>query len=134
MPNLAMALTPQERQANITIAIALVDHYGNEFGLGATKKHEMVKTIERESRFEFDIINPSDNHNGTDGSYGIAQFGIPTYEEFAVKIGITDTIDPSNIDSNKENQIRVMAYMFSIGKQTRWTAWRKQFGDLRPGI
>ena len=74
------------------------------------------KTIHCESRNNPKAINKNDPNGG---SKGIAQFQTKTFYNYAKKINI------KNPDIwNVEQQVEVMAYMFSINQQKQWSCAR----------
>ena len=74
------------------------------------------KTIHCESRNNPKAINRNDPNGG---SKGIAQFQTKTFYNYAKKINI------KNPDIwNTEQQVEVMAYMFSINQQKQWSCAR----------
>lgn len=64
-------------------------------------------------------LNPK-AHNPNDPSFGIAQFLKPTFYHYARILGITDP-DIWDVDQ----QLQIMAYLFSTGEAKQWTCWRQ---------
>lgn len=84
------------------------------------KKYEvnaqlMRATISCESGFNESAYNGSDPYGG---AHGIAQFLKPTFYRYASQLKI-ESPDIWNTDQ----QLELMAYMFSIGEAKQWTCW-----------
>jgi len=95
---------------------ALVASYALEYGVSG---ESMLNTLKCESGLNPNAYNGKDSHKLSKGSHGIAQFSKETFDEFSNKIGIVD-----GSPYNPDQAIETMAYMFSIGKQHRWTCYK----------
>lgn len=83
----------------------------------------LVKTVQCESQFKFDAVNMQDSHRLSKGSWGTAQFSKETFKHYAEEME-TDYSDPMN----PYQSLDVMGYMFSKGKQSHWSCYRKIIG------
>lgn len=87
------------------------------------KVTNLVKTVACESSYKFDAVNMKDSHRLSKGSWGAAQFSKETFMGYAKEMGETYD-DPLN----PYQALDVMGYMFSKGKQSHWTCYKKVVG------
>ena len=84
------------------------------------KVTNLVKTVACESSFKYDAVNMKDSHRLSKGSWGAAQFSKQTFEQYAKEMG-----ESYDNPLNPHQALDVMGYMFSKGKQSHWSCFRK---------
>lgn len=110
--SLQMATFPISEYATTTGG--LIAHYASEFDVS---EEEMAQTVQCESQGNERAWNRSDPHGG---AKGIAQFLQPTFNTWSKRAGV------KNGDVwDKEDAIKTMAYMFSVGEAKQWTCWHE---------
>lgn len=100
----------------------MVDTYAKEYGVNAS---EMKAVIACESSWNPNAVNWQDSHKESQGSHGLAQYSKETIAMYGEKIGMADA-DPYD----PEEAIEVMAFMFSINKESQWSCWSKIYGKI----
>ena len=101
----------QEEPQVILTPIEMVDKYAIQYGVN--------QTIFKKVMYCESGGKPAPKgHNDGGRAYGIMQFHRPTFDSYSKKLG-------EKLDYKSYNdQIKLAAYMFSIGEANHWTAYR----------
>lgn len=91
--------------------------------LGSLMTPEIRELAICESTMNPNAINENDIHYNADGSisigsFGLLQYSIPTFEEYAPKAGV---INPDIM--NPRHQIKTAKYMLELGLGERWSCY-----------
>ena len=95
-----------------TTADRLIRYYAQ---LRGVDEQTLVDTLFCESEFLPEAFNKTDPYGG---AYGPAQFLKPTFDRYSKEVG------EGLQYKNSIDQIKVAAYMFSIGEADQWTCYR----------
>jgi soluble lytic murein transglycosylase-like protein len=88
--------------------------YADQYNVSS---EQLIKVMKCESNFDPEAYNGSDQNGG---SFGIMQFQKSTFYSYSKKLEIENP-DIKNV----EQQIKVSAYMFSLGQSKQWSCSRK---------
>jgi len=87
-----------------------------------TKNKQLYYTIQCESSWIENNVNKNDPNGG---SFGLAQFQIPTFKQFCInKYHLSDSLDDI---MNPQIQIECAEKMFNEGLGHHWTCYRKLY-------
>ena len=86
---------------------ARIRYWAEKYGVSV---YQMTETCRCESGFKHKGLY------GSAGEYGIAQFLLTTFLQYRPR--------PNMEYMDLDDQLEVMAYMFSLGEQRHWTCWR----------
>lgn len=92
-----------------------IHYYAAKYGVN--EKH-LTETIRKESNFDPDVQSKFVDRKGLqEESYGLSQINV----KWNPQVSIEEAKDP-------DFAINFMAYNFSIGKASMWSAWRELYG------
>ena len=117
---LSVLYNSPEAHADTVTTNQLILKYADAYQVSAVQIYNLAIC---ESSLKETALNKADPHGG---SKGILQFQQKTFDYYSDQIGI------DNPDIwNKEQQIQVASYMFSIGEQNQWSCWKSVKKKLR---